>query len=459
MRGGRALVLAAAIAAVAACAAVKNRRLYALMWEETRQNRYDAALAMLDDEAFYGPDSALLTAQTRGQLLYLKGDWDAAAHELDRAGGLADSLYTVSVGSKLKAAAASEASDIYYGSPLESSMTRYYALLAHAHLAQDTARPEAERRASLDAAGAVARGWGAMLAGVKNEGKEDFRASVLASVAGAAAQAARGAAEGAGLARSLWKAAGSTLASDYGAYPSLAAGTAGRKALEAFLKDAPKAKDGGFLLFVADRPSPPLRAELVEIPLPISLAAAGISAKEKQSFAEFLPSLAAGTTIAFETPAQDKPDPSLPWQVELVPDGGQVMAAKADAPVVEPVAEIAWRRFDSGSAARTARLTARLTAKHAAAIAAAYLLWKQMGGSQAGALAALLSYHGAAAAIAESERADTRGWATLPRAVRVARLAGVPAGRYTARLYEDGRLVAVRPVEIPEGAWIADANL
>jgi hypothetical protein len=80
----------------------------------------------------------------------------------------------------------------------------------------------------------------------------------------------------------------------------------------------------------------------------------------------------------------------------------------------------------------------RVATKHLTAILAAYALYTGMKGqNNENALfakfAAMGSYVAATKAIAASERADTRAWATLPRALRVTDV-NLPAGRYQVGL-------------------------
>mgnify|MGYP003392878513 FL=1 len=134
-----------------------------------------------------------------------------------------------------------------------------------------------------------------------------------------------------------------------------------------------------------------------------------------------------------EIPNSKKAD-SL-WLVVKTSDGKEALIRPWS--LMAPVAEIGQQTLAEESGRRIIRTGVRVAMKHAIAIVAAYALYKSMnskGDNEFFAkLAAVASYVAATKGIAATERADTRSWATLPRAIRLTD-AALPPGEYDVSL-------------------------
>jgi hypothetical protein len=136
--------------------------------------------------------------------------------------------------------------------------------------------------------------------------------------------------------------------------------------------------------------------------------------------------IVSGLGIQFELPAvESHPHPSTGVRVQWKKEDG---IEEVVAPVFHPLGLIAEQALAENSFSRFTRVGIRVALKHVAALVASYgtyrLIYKE-GDESTRFLArnaAVIQYIGAARAIAASERADTRHWATLPRTVRLAEL-------------------------------------
>lgn len=164
--------------------------------------------------------------------------------------------------------------------------------------------------------------------------------------------------------------------------------------------------------------------------------------------------------IAFEVPVipiTTKPEPL--WLV-VKGDGGKDMLVRSW-PLITPLEEVARQSLEEESGQRILRTGVRVAGKHIAAIVASYTLYQQLKGKNGdnaflAKMAAMGSYVAATKGIAYSERADTRSWATLPRALRVAD-ASLPPGNYEVSLAR--KLEQNTPGELkPLGSIVVNKN-
>ena len=149
--------------------------------------------------------------------------------------------------------------------------------------------------------------------------------------------------------------------------------------------------------------------------------------------------LAAGSELAikFDVPIIEKLDPSFPAEVSFhTVDGSEVLRSPLH--LVNPVNEIAEASTSFHSAKRALTLGVRLAWKHLIAISASMATYKSMKKSNAEFVAkqvALFQYMTASNLIAESEKADTRYWSTLPKNVRFSHVY-LPPGKYIIKIHE-----------------------
>lgn len=135
---------------------------------------------------------------------------------------------------------------------------------------------------------------------------------------------------------------------------------------------------------------------------------------------------ATGASVKFELP-EVKTTPISDQYELIVSDEAGKEIKRVSLPLVQPVGEIAAQAVAEGASARYWRVGLRLALKHAAAIAASYATYKALRGSKndndfLAKNAAVFQYLAAAKGIEASERADTRGWATLPESFNLANL-------------------------------------
>jgi hypothetical protein len=141
--------------------------------------------------------------------------------------------------------------------------------------------------------------------------------------------------------------------------------------------------------------------------------------------------------IAFQVPVIPPDKTPEPLWLVVKGSGGTDMLVRSW-PLITPLEEVARQSLNEEAGQRILRTGVRVAGKHLAAILASFALYQQLKGKNGenaflAKMAAMGSYVAATKGIAYSERADTRAWATLPRALRVAD-ASLPPGSYEVSL-------------------------
>lgn len=167
---------------------------------------------------------------------------------------------------------------------------------------------------------------------------------------------------------------------------------------------------------------------------------------------------ASEAAIAFEVPtipAGKRPE-SL-WLVVQGEGGKEVLVRPWN--LVSPLEDVARQSLDEEATQRIIRTGVRVVMKHVLAIVAAYGVYQRLHKGQGDFLAkmaAVGTYVAATKGIAYSERADTRAWVSLPRALRLTD-ASLPPGSYTVSLATKaeqnapGDLRALGRIDVPTG--------
>jgi hypothetical protein len=136
--------------------------------------------------------------------------------------------------------------------------------------------------------------------------------------------------------------------------------------------------------------------------------------------------------VGFELPKIQNTNPPVKQTLVVLDKKDDKEVLVKDAPLVNPLGDIAEEAVFEGSAWTYTRVGTRLVTKHAAAIAASFATYQALGGGRKkdnnflAKNAALIQYIGAAKAIEASEKADTRYWSTLPNEIRLVDLDLLP---------------------------------
>lgn len=148
---------------------------------------------------------------------------------------------------------------------------------------------------------------------------------------------------------------------------------------------------------------------------------------------------AKGASVKFELPSVDARPIKLQRQLVALDESGKEII-RVNLPLIQPVGEIAQQAVAEKAVARYWRVGLRLALKHATAIAASFATYKALAGRKndndfLARNAAVFQYLAAARGIEMSERADTRGWATLPDSFNMTEFYLKP-GKYKINIVE-----------------------
>lgn len=123
--------------------------------------------------------------------------------------------------------------------------------------------------------------------------------------------------------------------------------------------------------------------------------------------------------------------------IEIFKKSGELVQSVPLA-LVTPLSDIAEEAVAEGSALRYLKTGVRVGLKHLTAILAAYATYKALEPNSKffAKSAAVIEYIGASKAIAATEKADVRYWATLPNEIRIAQTF-LPPGEYEVKLRMD----------------------
>ena len=467
-----------------ACSAVRNRNVHSRMISEVIDGNYNEAVNDINGKDFYDEKSLLLKYLELGTVYYMKNEYHRALHYFDKAIAYGKSLYTVSVGSKLASVAANDTYDKYYGTAYELSMARFYASLCHYHLfeagyyktdddeknddEEDNAVREivlspSDRKKHLSGAGAVVTEWSTFLKGLakENAGSPVYKADVLNKIYAAFVSECAGGKKGRDTALKLYEDALDILFKNYNMYPTFNSKYA---EFVAHFSSLPQLdKDGvsgiyventnayevlaSFLRSQIDRlQKKESIAENVKLIVKDGLVSGKAVARffvqlptafvhRHYGFSSFVSASVRLGAITFEYPKMQSRPPVLPYKVRVFDDKNDVVY-EGDLPIVNPMSDIAYRVFKDSEEAVKGKIVARNLGKHMAALAAAYAVYRSGKNSVWGLIGAGLTYEGASAAIAASERADIRYWGTLTGNVFATSFA-LKAGKYRLAIYDN----------------------
>ena len=148
---------------------------------------------------------------------------------------------------------------------------------------------------------------------------------------------------------------------------------------------------------------------------------------------------AKGASIKFDLPNVENIPVNETRELIVYDEAGKEIK-KVNLPLIQPVGDIAAQAVAEKTVARYWRVGLRLALKHAAAIAASFATYNALKGKKndndfLARNAAVFQYLAAAKGIEVSERADTRGWATLPESFNLTELHLSP-GKYKFNIVE-----------------------
>lgn len=437
---------------------------------------YDQGLEFIEKSKYYqDKNERLLALMEKGMLYHAKGDYEKSSQFLGEARSLSNELYTTSISKKAEKTLLNDTYDVFYGEVYERSLLHFYLSLNAILNYQKT-----KKRDDLFKARAEVLAWDSFLNSLKEDrlGKSVYKNDLLLKIYGAKIHEMIGTREDRNIALQLYKDAKDVLLKNYNTYPSFnqhykdfkkdfeklakmpldevkkkyIVESELQKNLKEFIENninrlsrvekkktmkdiktpvtlvlekgliAEKVADKSFysLDFLAKEPLIALFAAdvLGLLPSPNSYNPGG-------AYMGIVVASAAlqNIGIGFELPKVINTDsPKKLSLVVLDKDNKEVLVKEV--PLINPMGDIAEEAVFESSAWTYARTGFRLATKHGTAIAASFATYKALGGGKKendflARNAAVLQYIGAAKAIEESEKADTRYWSTLPNEIRI----------------------------------------
>lgn len=468
---------------------------------------YDQGLEFIEKSKYYqDKNERLLTLMEKGMIWHAKGDYEKSSLFLDEARALSNDLYTTSISKKAEKTLLNDTYDVFYGEIYERSLLHFYLSLNAILNYQKT-----KKRDDLFKARAEVLAWDSFLNSVKEDrlGRSVYKNDLLLKIYGAKIHEMIGTREDRNIALQLYKDAKDVLLKNYNTYPSFnqhykdfkkdfeklaklsldevkkkyIVESELQKNLKDFIDDninrltrpekknktmkeiktlvtlvlekgliAEKVADKSFysLDFLAKEPLIALFAAdvLGLLPSPNSYNPGG-------AYVGIVVASAAlqNIGIGFELPKVINTD--VPKKLSLVvldKDNKEILVKEV--PLINPMGDIAEEAVFESSAWTYTRTGFRLATKHGTAIAASFATYKALGGGRKendflARNAAVLQYIGAAKAIEESEKADTRYWSTLPNEIRIVDLELNP-GLYQLEIRQSPtEKITLGSVEVP----------
>lgn len=468
---------------------------------------YDQGLEFIEKSKYYqDKNERLLTLMEKGMIWHAKGDYEKSSLFLDEARALSNELYTTSISKKAEKTLLNDTYDVFYGEIYERSLLHFYLSLNAILNYQKT-----KKRDDLFKARAEVLAWDSFLNSVKEDrlGRSVYKNDLLLKIYGAKIHEMIGTREDRNIALQLYKDAKDVLLKNYNTYPSFNQHYKDfKKDFEKLAKlslDEVKKKyiveselQKNLKDFIDDNISRLSRPEkknktMKEIKTPVTLVLEKGLIAEKVADKSFysldflakeplialfaadvlglLPSpnsynpggAYVGIVVAsaalqnigigFELPKVINTD--VPKKLSLVvldKDNKEVLVKEVS--LINPMGDIAEEAVFESSAWTYTRTGFRLATKHGTAIAASFATYKALGGGRKendflARNAAVLQYIGAARAIEESEKADTRYWSTLPNEIRIVDLELNP-GLYQLEIRQSPtEKISLGSVEVP----------
>ena len=169
---------------------------------------------------------------------------------------------------------------------------------------------------------------------------------------------------------------------------------------------------------------------------------------------EVATTMARGLAISFELPVVNPTPP--PAVAELVITMGENnLEQRFKLPLAQVIGDISRQAIAEDSVSRYGRVGLRVIMKHLTAIVASYGTYKLIAKEDDATSkflarnAAVIQYLAASRGIAETEKADTRHWSSLPQSVRLIDLQ-LPPGEYSMRLESGARVIHLDKLVVPE---------
>lgn len=437
---------------------------------------YDQGLEFIEKSKYYQEkNERLLTLMEKGMLYHAKGDYEKSSQFLDEARTLSNELYTTSISKKAEKTLLNDTYDVFYGEVYERSLLHFY-LSLNAILNYQ----KSKKRDDLFKARAEVLAWDSYLDSVKEDrlGKSVYKNDLLLKIYGAKIHEMMGTREDRNIALQLYKDAKDVLLKNYNTYPSFNQHYKDfKKDFDKLAKMPIEEVKKKYILeselqknlkdFIDDNISRLSKAEkkktMKDIKTPVTLVLEKGLIAEKVADKSFysldflskeplialfaadvlglMPSpnaynpggaymgiLVASAAlknigIGFELPKVINTD--VPKKLSLVvldKDNKEILVKEV--PLINPMGDIAEEAVYESSAWTYTRTGFRLATKHGTAIAASFATYKALGGGKKendflARNAAVIQYIGAAKAIEESEKADTRYWSTLPNEIRI----------------------------------------
>jgi len=470
---------------------------------------YDQGLEFLEKSKYYqDKNERLLKLMEKGMLLHSKGDYEKSSLVFHEARSVSNELYTTSISKKAEKSLLNDTYDVFYGEIYERSLLHFYLSLNAILNYQKTGK-----RDDLFKARAEVLAWDSFLSSIKEDrlGKSVYKNDLLLKMYGAKIHEMIGTREDHNIALQLYKDAKDILLKNYNTYPSfnthykdfkkdfdkLASlpieevkkkyiaeselqknlketidqniARLSQKAKKKTVKDiktpvtlifekgliAEKVADKSFysLDFLSKEPLIALFAAdvLGLLPSPNSYNPGG-------AYMGIIVASAAlkNIGIGFELPKVINIDPPKKLSLVVLDKDNKEVLTK-EIPLINPMGDIAEEAVFESSAWTYTRTGFRLATKHATAIVASFATYKALGGGNRGANnndflarnAAVLQYIGAAKAIEESEKADTRFWSTLPNEIRLVDL-DINPGLYHLEIRQSPtEKITLGDVEVP----------
>lgn len=473
---------------------------------------YDQAIHYIDNSKFYREKNELLLGLLeKGMILHAKGEWLESNRMLDQARKISADLYTISLSKKTEKALFNDNFDLFYGEVYERSLIHFYLSLNAILNYQKT-----NQRDDLFKARAEVLAWDSFLSSVKEDrlGKSVYKNDLLLKLYGAKIHEMMGTREDRQIALQLYKDAQDVVFKNYNTYPSFNHNyklfkqdfeklasmplteikkkyineSDHQKVLNQYIqqninrltKAAAPRKTGEVKAFVTIVFEKGLIAEKVAEKSFYSLDFLAREPLLALFVADVLGLLPAPNTynpggaylglgvatvalktigVGFELPKVLNINiPKIQTLIVKNNEGKEIL--KKEISLVNPLGDIAEEAIYESSGWVYSRVGIRLASKHAAAIAASFATYKALGGGQRqenflAKNAAMVQYIGAAKAIEESEKADTRNWSTLPNEIRLVDLDLTP-GAYQLEITvgDNEKLflgeITVNPSETPQ---------
>lgn len=442
---------------------------------------YRGALDFFKSKEIYSDNaSELLKYIEIGTLQTKLGNHYQSLKAFNKAQEIADKLFTISLSKKIVGSLLEDSFDNYSGEKFERSYIRYYQILNHYNIydqgfyesyeedlldekgkvigkkpVEAVILNASERSFHLQASRAVLLEWNAMMEDLKksNAGDVVYKDDLLLKLLGAIIHEKGDSSSELQIARALYKETPQTLLRHYNHYESFnlkfkdfnknyssfpklkeadilkdyVVKTNNPKLIEEYASEKEKSirskdKDNVYLLWHEGLISSKI---MKKFEFPIIFSSLPLAMSEKSNFMKMSSGLLNLRSVA--NPVISIEYSTIPNRVnldqyQLIVKQNEKIIKMKDALLVGPLSEVAHFTFEEEHSAALAAKGTRVAAKYLAALISAYASYKAVykeGNDQAAYFAAFLTFLGLEQAIKETEKADIRGWVSLPHQIRM----------------------------------------